>query len=158
MTIGGFTVSISIIWLVIAIICLIIEAVTVGLTTVWFAAGAVVSLILSLFDVGIPVQIVVFLVVSICLLVFTRKIFVNKLKTGSEKTNVDALIGCEGLVISDIGDFSPGQVRMNGQIWTAVGREPDIAISAGTAVRVIAIEGVKLIVESTEGSSESETL
>ena len=64
MTIGGFTVSISVIWLVIAIICLIIEAVTVGLTTVWFAAGAVVSLILSLFDVGIPVQIVVFLVVS----------------------------------------------------------------------------------------------
>lgn len=158
MTIGGFTVSISIIWLVIAIICLIIEAVTVGLTTVWFAAGAVVSLILSLFDVSIPVQIVVFLVVSICLLVFTRKIFVNKLKTGSEKTNVDALIGCEGLVISDIRDFSPGQVRLNGQIWTAVGREPDIAISAGTAVRVIAIEGVKLIVESTEGSSESETL
>ena len=149
MTIGGFTVSISIIWLVIAIICLIIEAITVGLTTVWFAAGAVVSLILSLFDVGIPVQIVVFLVVSICLLVFTRKIFVNKLKTGSEKTNVDALIGCEGLVISDIGDFS---------IWTAVGREPDITISAGTAVRVIAIEGVKLIVESTEGSSESEAL
>ena len=96
--------------------------------------------------------------VSICLLVFTRKIFVNKLKTGSEKTNVDALIGCEGLVISDIGDFSPGQVRLNGQIWTAVGREPDITISAGTAVRVIAIEGVKLIVESTEGSSESEAL
>lgn len=151
MTIGGFTVSISIIWLIIAVICLIIEAITVGLTTVWFAAGAVVALILSLFDVSIPVQIIVFLAVSICLLVFTRKIFVNKLKTGSEKTNIDALIGCEGLVVRNIGDFSAGQVKLNGQIWTAVGRDPDAVIPSGTPVRVIAIEGVKLVVEPLKG-------
>ena len=153
MTIGGITISAAVVWLVIAIICLIIEAITVGLATIWFAAGAFVALLLSLLHVSIPIQIVIFLIVSVCLLVFTRKIFVKKLKTGAEKTNVDALIGCEGLVVKDILDFSAGQVKLNGQIWTAVGREPDIAIPENTPVKVIAIEGVKLIVAPIKDQS-----
>lgn len=150
MTIGGITISAAVIWLIVAIICLIIEAVTVGLATIWFAAGAFVALLLSLVHVSFPVQLIVFLVVSICLLVFTRKIFVEKLKAGSEKTNVDALIGEEGLVTKEIKNFYAGQVKIKGQIWTAIGQNPDTTIQAGTPVKVIAIEGVKLIVAPME--------
>ena len=146
MTIGGITVSAAILWLIVAIICLIIEAITVGLATIWFAAGAFIALLLSLVHVSFPIQVAVFLVVSVCLLVFTRKIFVEKLKAGSEKTNVDALIGEEGLVTKEIKSFYAGQVNLRGQIWTAVGKEPDTVIEKGTPVEVIAIEGVKLIV------------
>ena len=146
MTIGGITVSMAVIWLSLAVIFLIIEAITVGLATIWFAAGSFVALLLSLLDLPIWIQVLVFLIVSLCLLIFTRKIFVEKLKAGSEKTNVDALIGEEGLVTGKIAAFSTGQVKINGQIWTAVGRTSDEVIEEGVLIQVIAIEGVKLIV------------
>ena len=87
-------ISMAIFWLALAVVCLIIEALTVGLTTIWVAAGSFVALILSLFDAPVLAQFIVFLVVSFCLLLFTRKIFVEKLRTGKVlRTNVDALIG-----------------------------------------------------------------
>lgn len=145
MTIFGFYVSMAVFWLVLAVIFLIIEAVTIGLATIWFAAGALVSFVLSLFDVPIAAQFVIFLVISCCLLVFTRKIFVEKLKTGSENTNVDALIGEIGKVIMEIEPLKVGQVNVKGQVWSAVTRE-NTSISTDQLVKVIAIEGVKLIV------------
>ena len=80
MSIFGLYLTIPLLWLVLAIIFLIIEALTVGLTTIWFAAGAAVALLLSVFDFSVMTQVIRFFVVSICLLVFTRKIFVEKLK------------------------------------------------------------------------------
>lgn len=105
MSIFGLYLTIPILWLVLAIIFLIIEALTVGLTTIWFAAGAAVALILSVFDFSVMTQVISFFVVSICLLVFTRKIFVEKLKTGAESTNIDALIGEIGQVTAKIEPF-----------------------------------------------------
>ena len=146
MTIFGITVSMAVVWLVLAVIFLIIEGITVGLATIWFAAGAFVALLLSLFDVPVMVQAAVFLIVSLVLLFSTRKIFVEKLKAGSEKTNVDALIGREGMVTAGIAPFAPGQVKVGGQIWTAVGPDPELSISEGTLIQVQAVEGVKLVV------------
>ena len=77
MTIFGVTVSMAVVWLVLAVIFLIIEGITVGLATIWFAAGAFVALLLSLFDVPVMVQAAVFLIVSLVLLFSTRKIFVE---------------------------------------------------------------------------------
>lgn len=91
-------------------------------------------------------QIVIFFVVSICFLVFTRKIFVEKLKTGSEKTNVDALIGEKAIVVQPIQPFAVGQVKVNGQVWSAVGTRPETTIEQGTEVKIHAVEGVKLVV------------
>ena len=142
MTIFGVTVSMAVVWLVLAVIFLIIEGITVGLATIWFAAGAFVALLLSL----VMVQAAVFLIVSLVLLFSTRKIFVEKLKAGSEKTNVDALIGREGMVTAGIAPFAPGQVKVGGQIWTAVGPDPELSISEGTLIQVQAVEGVKLVV------------
>ena len=102
MIIFGISVSMIVFWLALALIFLLIEAATAGLTTIWFAGGALIALLTALFDAPVALQVIIFFVVSICLLVFTRKIFVEKLKTGSEKTNVDALIGTKGIVVQPI--------------------------------------------------------
>ena len=145
MTIFGISVSMAVIWLALAVIFLIIEAITVGLATIWFAAGAFAAFVLSLLNVPVLAQVVIFLAVSCCLLVFTRKIFVEKLRTGSESTNVDALIGETGIVTEEIRPLTVGQVKINGQVWSALGKD-DETIEKDRLVKVIAIEGVNLIV------------
>lgn len=146
MTILGLHISMTIIWLVAMIGFLIAEALTVGLVGIWFAGGALVAVILSLLEVSPLMQIIVFFAVSICLLVFTRKIFVEKLNTGKENTNVDALIGETGQVISTIYPMEIGQVKLKGQVWSALADDSLLTIEEGTHVTIKAIEGVKLIV------------
>lgn len=146
MTIMGFTISMSTFWLAAAIIFIIIEGITMGLTTIWFAAGAVAALAAALLSAGTPVQVVIFFAVSILLLVFTRKLFVKKLKTGTEKTNVDALIGKGAVVISAIKPFEPGVIKLGGQEWTAVLEDSQETLEEGAEVKVIGIEGVKAVV------------
>lgn len=146
MTLFGLTFSTIVFWLIIALIMLIVEALTAGLTTIWFAGGAFAALVCALLDLPIAVQIVIFFIVSICLLVFTRKIFVEKLKTGSQKTNVDALIGERAIVEAAIPAYGVGQVKVGGQIWSAVCEKPDMEIEEGKLVKIHAIEGVKVIV------------
>lgn len=146
MTILGLHISMTIIWLVVMIGFLIAEALTVGLVGIWFAGGALVAVILSLLEVSPLIQIIVFFAVSICLLVFTRKIFVEKLNTGKENTNVDALIGETGQVISTIYPMEIGQVKLKGQVWSALADDSLLTIEEGTHVTIKAIEGVKLIV------------
>ena len=146
MTILGLHISMTIIWLVVMIGFLIAEALTVGLVGIWFAGGALVAVILSLLEVSPLIQIIVFFAVSICLLVFTRKIFVEKLNTGKENTNVDALIGETGQVISTIYPMEIGQVKLKGQVWSALADDSLLTIEKGTHVTIKAIEGVKLIV------------
>ncbi len=99
MVIFGTYISMAVFWLALAVIFLIIEALTIGLTTIWFAAGSFVALVLSMFHAPVIAQFIVFLLVSFCLLLFTRKIFVEKLKTGRVRTNVEALIGEMGQVL-----------------------------------------------------------
>ena len=146
MTILGLHISMTIFWLIVMIGFLIAEALTVGLVGIWFAGGALVAVILSLFEVSPLMQVIVFFAVSICLLVFTRKIFVEKLNTGKENTNVDALIGETGQVTMTINPMEVGQVKLKGQVWSALADDSLLTIEEGTYVTVKAIEGVKLIV------------
>ena len=146
MTILGLHISMTIFWLIVMIGFLIAEAVTVGLVGIWFAGGALVAVILSLFEVSPLMQTIVFFAVSICLLVFTRKIFVEKLNTGKESTNVDALIGETGQVTMTINPMEVGQVKLKGQVWSALADDSLLTIEEGTYVTIKAIEGVKLIV------------
>ena len=146
MTILGLHISMTIFWLIVMIGFLIAEALTVGLVGIWFAGGALVAVILSLFEVSPLMQTIVFFAVSICLLVFTRKIFVEKLNTGKESTNVDALIGETGQVTMTINPMEVGQVKLKGQVWSALADDSLLTIEEGTYVTIKAIEGVKLIV------------
>ena len=146
MTILGLHISMTIIWLVLIIAFLTAEILTVGLVSIWFAGGALVAVILSLFEVAPLIQVSVFFLVSIVLLVSTRKIFVEKLNTGKENTNVDALIGETGQVILTINPMEIGQVKVSGQVWSALADDQLLTIEEGSYVTIKAIEGVKLIV------------
>lgn len=146
MTIFGLHISMTIIWLLLVIAFLVAEALTVGLVSIWFAGGALAALLLAFFDVDPMIQLFVFFAASICLLIFTRKIFVEKLHTGKEATNVDALIDEVGVVISTINPMEVGQVKVNGQVWSAIADDQMLTLEEGAHVVIKAIEGVKLIV------------
>lgn len=146
MDILGYTISMAIIWIGVAVFFAIIEAVTMGLTTIWFSAGGLAACIASLLGAPVIVQVLVFLAASILLLYYTKPLAEKKLKIGSEKTNVDALAGQVGIVTEDIVPHNTGQVKVNGQIWTAISDKPEETITQKAEVRILRVEGVKLIV------------
>ena len=88
-----------------------------------------------------------FLLIAIVLLVFTRPIAMKKFKVGKVKTNVNDLVGRDGLVTKKITKFGKGEIKIKGQIWTAIS-ENDNDIEEGTECVVIRIEGVKAIVKN----------
>lgn len=139
--------TITIIWLVLLAVLLCIEIATMGLTTIWFAGGALIAFLLSLFSAPIWSQVAVFIIVSIVLLVFTRPIALKFMNKGVEKTNVDSIPGQKGIVIQTIDNLkAEGKVMVQGMEWSARSKDESI-IEEGKVVKVEAVEGVKLIVE-----------
>ncbi len=141
--------SYTMVWIVIAIIFGIIEAVTLGLATIWFAIAALVAVIVAAIGLSIGIQVAVFLVVSLVLLVSTRPIAIKHFKVGTTKTNADALIGKTGIVREKIAELGTGIVVVDKQIWTATS-EDDKEIQKGVRVEILGISGVKLIVKAEE--------
>ena len=138
-------------WLVLFVIFLVVEILTLGLTTIWFAGGALVAFLLALLKVGLPIQIIAFLVVSIVLLILTRPIALRYFNQNREKTNVDSLIGQKAVVLEQIHSLhGVGRVEINGMEWTAKTEDMDMVIEQGEVVVVQAIQGVKLIVKKEE--------
>ena len=138
----------EIIWLALTAVLLIIEIVTLGLTTIWFAAGALFAFFAALLGMNQGIQIGVFVLVSVVLLFFTRPLAVKYLNTKTIKTNTEALVGKTARVIVDINNLkSQGQVVINGLEWTARSSDDTVVFKIGDAVTIVGIEGVKLIVE-----------
>jgi membrane protein implicated in regulation of membrane protease activity len=144
--------TLSIIWAILIVFFTVVEAFTLGLTSIWFAVGALVALIASAIGLGFAVQFIAFVVVAVVLLIYTRPIARKFLKVGQNKTNVDALIGKTGFVTKAIVSREVGQVKLNGQIWTAKGLGHE-AFDLDEEVEVVAIEGVKLIVKKIDGAN-----
>lgn len=139
--------TISIIWLVVLAILLVIEFLTLGLTTVWFAGGALVAFLVSLAGGPLWSQLLLFIAVSVVLLLFTRPLAVKYLNKDVQKTNVDSIPGQKGIVTATIDNLkAEGQVTIQGMEWTARAKNGN-TIEKGKVVRVTAVEGVKLIVE-----------
>ena len=138
---------ISIVWLVVLAILLVIEFLTLGLTTVWFAGGALIAFLVSLAGGPLWRQILLFLVISVVLLLFTRPLAVKYLNKNVQKTNVDSIPGQKGIVTVTIDNLkAEGQVTIRGMEWSARAKDDNI-IEKGKVVRVLSVEGVKLIVE-----------
>ena len=138
-------------WLAIFIVLLVIEIITMGLTTIWFAGGALMALAAGLLGFGNTVQIVVFVVVSALLLILTRPLAVKYFNQERLKTNAESLIGQRALVIEDIDTLEArGRVEIIGQEWAAKTDEPDGKLAKNTVVVVNGIQGVKLIVRARE--------
>ena len=136
------------VWLILLIVFVVIEVFTLGLTTIWFAGGALVAMLAALLNAPVWLQICVFVIVSLVLLFFTRPIAVKYFNKDRIKTNVESLVGKPAIVISEIDNLQGiGQVMVNGQEWTARSCEDSEKIQVGAVVTVIAINGVKLIVK-----------
>lgn len=142
------TLGMPMIWVIVAVIFGIIEAVTLGLATIWFCGGALVAALLAMLGFSPGAQFGAFIVVSVVLLYFTRPIAKKQLNAKIFHTNSDALIGKTAVVISDIEPRETGQVRVDGKEWTAVSEDGNIRIAKGSEVIVKKIEGVKLVVEA----------
>lgn len=123
----------------------ILEAVTLGLTSLWFVLGAFMALIAAMIGAPFILQVIIFILASIVFLIFTKPAAKNLLKIGGERTNIDSLIGERGLVTTEIQPFSMGQVKVKGQIWSALAEDGE-PIQVNDTVIVSSIEGVKLIV------------
>lgn len=136
-----------IMWIVIAVIAAIIEGCTTQLVSIWFAIGAVVTAIVSVFTDNIIVQLAVFVAVSVICVVVTRPL-AKKLKSsaGDTPTNCDRYIGKTADVIVDIDNTNAvGQVKVEGSVWSASSSTGE-PLPVGTRVIVNSIEGVKMIV------------
>lgn len=135
-------------WLILMVILIAIEVATFGLTTIWFAFGALVAFIASLFGASITLQVVLFLIVSIVLLLLTRPMAVRFLDKGLVKTNADSLLGKHAIVEEDISNIQEtGLVKVNGLEWMARTKEEQDVIKKGSIVSIVCIEGAKLIVK-----------
>ena len=131
-------------WFVMVLVLSFIELITVSLVTVWFVASAIVAWILSFFGVSFAVQFAVFVVLGIILLITTRKQLTNWLNKTKHKTNLDRVLEMTGVVTKKIPKNDVGEVKVDGKRWTAVS---DSVIEEGKVVKILRIEGVKLVVE-----------
>lgn len=133
-------------WLVILAVLIVIEIISLGLTTVWFAVGALVAYLAGLLGAPLLLQIAYFFIVSFVLLFFTRPLAMRYFNKDREKTNIEGIIGMRGIVTESIDNINQkGCVSLGGKEWTARSENEEI-IEEGTTVKAVAISGVKLIV------------
>lgn len=139
-------ISMSTVWVIALVAFLVLEAITVGLTSVWFAVGALFAWICAILDAPVYLQVVVFIVVTALALYFTRPLVKKYINGKVIPTNADAVIGKECRVTETIDNVSgTGAVYVDGKTWTARSAADEI-IEEGTLVTALRIEGVKLIV------------
>ena len=139
----------QIMWLVLLIVFAASEAIAVGLTSIWFAAGALAALVAALLGGAVWIQITLFLAVSLLCLAAVRPLAKRHLNSKVEPTNADRVIGAQAQVTEDIDNIrGRGAVIIRGMAWSARSQDGS-AIPAGTMVRVLRIEGVKVFVEPT---------
>lgn len=138
-------------WLVLLIVLLAVEMATLGLTTIWFAGGALIAAFAALLNAPALVQILLFFLVSIVLLVFTRPVAVKYFNRGRIRTNAESIVGRQGIVTGEINNLhGQGQVTVGGQEWSARNADDGNVIPVGTVVTVISISGVKLMVREVK--------
>ena len=142
------TVNLAIWWLVAMVVLLVVEAAVPGLISIWFALGAFAALISALFHAPLWLQLVWFVVVSVLALVLTRPLAQKYVNSRTTPTNADMGIGKDAVVTEEIDNLrAKGAVLLDGKTWTARMAEERIVAHEGEIVRVLRIEGVKLIVE-----------
>ncbi len=132
-------------------ILIIIEIVTVGLTTIWFAIGALVAIIVSMLGGGLILQMTVFLLISLGMLIFTRPLAVRYINNTRTRTNYEGIIGKVVRITQDVDNIAgKGCAVVNGQEWTVRAADDQNKIAAGSLAKVVDIRGVRLIVEKYE--------
>ncbi len=133
-------------WLVVLIVSIGVEVATLGLTSIWFAGGAVVAVIAAALQAPIWLQILLFFAVSLLLLFFTRPVAVRYFNKDRVRTNVESMIGRQAIVTSEIDNLQGiGQVTVGGQEWSARTYADRMMLDPWTVVHIVSLTGVKLI-------------
>lgn len=136
-------------WLAIIVLAMIVEICTDQLVSIWFIPGAIVAIVFDFLNLNLLWQVLVFLALSVAGIILCKKFILkpgNKIET---KTNIDAIIGEKCIVTEKIDNFAGcGQARVKGQIWSARGVGENDVFEEGEILRVVAIEGVKLVCKS----------
>ncbi|MCH5295788.1 MAG: NfeD family protein [Treponema sp.] len=143
------------IWLGVAVLCIITEALTFTLTTIWFAFGAVAMIFISLTHIPLKWQVLIFVVISLLLLIFTRPLAVRKLKVKKTPTNSDYIIGKKAVVTERITELEKGAVRINGVEWTAASKS-GVVLEKGSECTITEIQGATAVVEPLKYSDGEE--
>lgn len=147
--------GLPVMWMALVIIFLVVELVTVGLTTIWLAGGALVAFILAAVGANFLLQFIAFIAVSFVLVYFTRPLAVKYLNPRRTRTNSDELVGEVVKVTKRIDNrAAEGVALAKGLEWSARAVSDDMVIEKDTLVKVVHIEGVKLIVEPVSGGQE----
>ena len=136
--------NMTVIWVIAIIVFIVIEIFTQGLTSIWFAGGALGGCLAAMAGAGALVQVIIFIIVSVILIIATRP-FKKKLDKRIQKTNVETVIGQVAFVEEEIQPGRGGRVKLDGKIWSAKSPD-DEPIPAGQQVVVTDINGVTLTV------------
>ena len=140
-------------WLVAMVALIVIELATLGLTTIWFACGALVAVVAAALDAPLLLQILMFVVVSFAVLLAVRPIAVKYFNKDRTRTNIESMIGRQAIVVSEIDNMQAiGQVTVNGMEWSARSTINELKIAVGHVVVIRAVDGVKLIVEENKAN------
>lgn len=135
------------VWLISFLLLLFIEVITINLVTIWFALGSLAALITTILTDNVNIQVIVFIVVSAVSLIITKPLVAKLRKRKITPTNLDRVIGKEGVVIKEISKNFYGEVKVGGSVWTATSTKN---IKKDSQVKVLKIDGVKLVVEKIE--------
>lgn len=133
-------------WLSIVVVLATLEIATVNLVSIWFVVSGILAMITSLFTDNIIIQASIFIVFGIIFMLLTKKI-VKKIIPNKEKTNLDRIIGMTGIVISKITNNKPGEVKVDGKVWTATS---NMTINENEPVKILDINSTKLKVEKVK--------
>lgn len=135
-------------WFGLALLLLVIELVTVGLTTIWFCLGALFAGVTAALGGGLPLQLAVFLIVSVVLFLFTRPLAIRYLNTDRVRTNYEREIGKIVILTEDVDNLrQTGRAQLDGKEWTVRAADDAQCFKKGEHVVVKGISGVKLLVE-----------
>ncbi len=135
-------------WLVAALIFIVIEIATIGLASIWFAAGALGALLVAVLHGNVIIQTLVFLLISVVLLCMTRPWARKYINSRTQKTNVDSLIGEKTILTETVNNLdATGKAVVLGKEWTVRAKNQNDIIESGALVKVVEISGVKLLVE-----------
>ena len=143
------------IWLALIVLFGIFEGITVQLVSIWFCVGAFAALLVSFVSPSPVVQLVVFVLVSALALIFSRPLFLRRMKPRRPATNADMVLGQEGVVLTPITEGQVGRVKVDGQDWAARCETP---LEAGARCRVERITGVTLTVTPCKTKNEEESV
>ena len=137
----------AILWIAIMVALTVVELCTYNMITIWFVAGGAVAFAASLLGASLPIQLWIFVIVSVATLVLTKPLVTKKLRADRISTNADRIIGMKAVVTEDISpDKFAVKVNVGGQEWSAVSSDGE-TITEGNTVTVEKIDGVKLVVK-----------